>query len=253
MEKIELDVRTIIDRVKNEVGCKTDKELSYSITGSQGTVTNWINRNSINFDVLIRYLIINGIDLNIFNTFQGNSFFTFSSTFSLENNDNLFELINYVGVSDIHEALVPIVLQKIFKNTLTQLEDKLYSSSIRDGRTIKITYELVRKIFHSINQYQKINKDILFLSQITLMSEIAEIISSIKHEEEKLKFNENVIKKLSASIFNILVDNFRLDFISSHFCEAWSVNYDLISDNINKLTDFNTVYDLTPITSLGSD
>ncbi len=238
-----LSVRTIIDRVKDEVGCKTDKELSYQITGNQGTVTNWINRDSINFDVLIKYLIVNGIDLNIINTLQQNSFFTFSNTFALDANDDLFELINYVGASDIHSALVPIALQKILKKTLMQREDTLYETGIWHGGTVKTTYELVRKMFHSMNQYQKIHKDEYFLSQISFMSEISEIIGSIKIDE-RLRYNDNVLRNLSAIVINVLVDNFKQDFISSNFCDAWSANYNLISANIDKLTDFDTVYNL---------
>lgn len=58
-----MDVRYFLNRLKQEVGIKTDKELAEAMGVKYGTLTKWVARNSIPKDPLVEFVVKQGIDL----------------------------------------------------------------------------------------------------------------------------------------------------------------------------------------------
>lgn len=61
--------REIADRLKIKFNCKSDRTLAERMQIKYGTFANWMARDSMQFDILIQFLIKENVDLNeIFNT-----------------------------------------------------------------------------------------------------------------------------------------------------------------------------------------
>lgn len=58
-----MDARYFLNRLKQEVGIKTDKELAEAMGVKYGTLTKWVARNSIPKDPLVEFVVKKGIDL----------------------------------------------------------------------------------------------------------------------------------------------------------------------------------------------
>ncbi len=58
-----MDARFFLNRLKQEVGIKTDKELAEAMGVKYGTLTKWVARNSIPKDPLVEFVVKKGIDL----------------------------------------------------------------------------------------------------------------------------------------------------------------------------------------------
>lgn len=57
-----MDARFCLNRIKEETGIKTDKELAAAMGVKYGTLSKWIARNSIPRDPLIEFVVEQGID-----------------------------------------------------------------------------------------------------------------------------------------------------------------------------------------------
>lgn len=58
-----MDARYFLNRLKQEIGIKTDKDLAEAMGVKYGTLTKWVVRNSIPKDPLIEFAVKQGIDL----------------------------------------------------------------------------------------------------------------------------------------------------------------------------------------------
>lgn len=58
-----MDARYFLNRLKQEVGIKTDKDLAAAMGVRYGTLTKWVARNSIPKDPLVAFVVKQGIDL----------------------------------------------------------------------------------------------------------------------------------------------------------------------------------------------
>src|SRR5690606_35930709 len=60
----DLDVSRILDKLKQSIGVKTDKDLSDILQVRPNTISTWRMRNSMHYERLIQASLINNINLN---------------------------------------------------------------------------------------------------------------------------------------------------------------------------------------------
>lgn len=58
-----MDVRFFLNRIKEHIGIKTDKELAEAMGVKYGTLTKWIARNSVPQEPTVSFVVKHGIDL----------------------------------------------------------------------------------------------------------------------------------------------------------------------------------------------
>lgn len=59
-----MNIRYFLNRIKEETGIKTDKELADAMGVKYGTLTKWVARNSVAKEPMIEFVVSRGIDLN---------------------------------------------------------------------------------------------------------------------------------------------------------------------------------------------
>lgn len=59
-----MDIRYFLNKIKDKTGIKTDKELADALEIKYGTLAKWLARNSIQYELVIDFVVKNGIDLN---------------------------------------------------------------------------------------------------------------------------------------------------------------------------------------------
>jgi len=59
-----VDIRYFLNKIKDETGIKTDKELAGAMGVKYGTLTKWVARNSVPKESMIEFVVSRGIDLN---------------------------------------------------------------------------------------------------------------------------------------------------------------------------------------------
>lgn len=69
-----MNSRNIVDAIKKETGIGTDRALAVEMEVKYPTFANWITRDSLQFDIILPFLIVRGVDLNrVFNTLTNTS------------------------------------------------------------------------------------------------------------------------------------------------------------------------------------
>lgn len=64
-----MNSRNIVDAMKKETGNGTDRSLAEKMGVKYPTFANWITRDSLQFDIILPFLIEQGVDLNrVFST-----------------------------------------------------------------------------------------------------------------------------------------------------------------------------------------
>ena len=58
-----MDIRYFLNRIKEHIGIKTDKELAEAMGVKYGTLTKWIARNSVPQEPTVSFVVKHGIDL----------------------------------------------------------------------------------------------------------------------------------------------------------------------------------------------
>lgn len=58
-----MDVRYFLNRIKDYIGIKTDKELAEAMGVKYGTLTKWVARNSVPQEPTVSFVVKHGIDL----------------------------------------------------------------------------------------------------------------------------------------------------------------------------------------------
>ncbi len=58
-----MDVRYLLNQIKEHIGIKTDKELAEAMGVKYGTLTKWIARNSVPQEPTVSFVVKHGIDL----------------------------------------------------------------------------------------------------------------------------------------------------------------------------------------------
>lgn len=56
--------REIADRLKIKLNCKSDRALAERMDIKYGTFANWMARDAMQFDIVIQFLVKEGMDLN---------------------------------------------------------------------------------------------------------------------------------------------------------------------------------------------
>lgn len=59
-----MDVRALLDSLKEKTGIKTDKDLAKELNVQYGTLSKWLARNSLQYEPVILFLLWKRIDLN---------------------------------------------------------------------------------------------------------------------------------------------------------------------------------------------
>jgi len=59
-----MNVRALLESLKEKTGIKTDKELAKELNVSYNTLTKWLARNSLKYEPIILFLLKEGIDFN---------------------------------------------------------------------------------------------------------------------------------------------------------------------------------------------
>lgn len=59
-----MNVRALLESLKEKTGIKTDKELAKELNVSYNTLTKWLARNSLKYEPIILFLLKEEIDLN---------------------------------------------------------------------------------------------------------------------------------------------------------------------------------------------
>lgn len=59
-----MNTRILLDMIKERAGIRTDKQLAEEMGIKYGALTNWIARNSFQYEPIIIFLLKKGIDLN---------------------------------------------------------------------------------------------------------------------------------------------------------------------------------------------
>lgn len=59
-----MNTRLLLDTIKEKTGIKTDKQLAEEIGVKYGALTNWIARNSFQYEPIIIFLLKKDVDLN---------------------------------------------------------------------------------------------------------------------------------------------------------------------------------------------
>lgn len=75
-----INTRQILNTLKTKKGFVTDKELAGDMGVTYGALTNWVARDSIQYEPIINYAMANNIDLN--ELFSGKQ-----SMFNIESTD----------------------------------------------------------------------------------------------------------------------------------------------------------------------
>lgn len=157
-----LDTREVLDRIKKMKGFKTDTELSKDLGIKYITLRTWLQRNTLNYSVIIEYAIKNNIDLNLL--FNKNIDI---DSILIEPNDpnNPISLLNQaIIISNEEEVKICIkefILTKIFNKIFK--EQSLFSNILNQillpkQRIILLFYLLIKHIVQN-KEFEKISNE----------------------------------------------------------------------------------------------
>lgn len=130
-----LSAGSVLDRLQQALGVKSDSALSRALGVNRATLGNWRTRNSVPYSICVNNFIDKGISLNWLLVGQGEMFFNkiMESTEAL-NSDHarLIELFEELKTEQQQEALQLIAEKKRLNDLEKAVEDL----------QLKITYSL---------------------------------------------------------------------------------------------------------------
>ncbi len=157
-----LDTREVLDRIKKMKGFKTDTELSKDLGIKYITLRTWLQRNTLNYSVIIEYAIKNNIDLNLL--FNKNIDI---DSILIEPNDpnNPISLLNQAIIISneeevkicIKEFILTKIFNKIFKEQ-SSFSNILNQILLPKQKIILLFYLLIKHIVQN-KEFEKISNE----------------------------------------------------------------------------------------------